>query len=220
MKRFVTLAFLALAGFLAVYAFLGAPAIGTEDAAASRSLPAELAAQEASEARSDTGAFMLDLRLWDLLGLLTVLAVALAAQRALTLPDAGGVGPEQGLEGGRRALRTAVAGAAALTGLALAAWNVFGAGSVMAGGGFIAAALTGYSMTESGEPWPGPKFRLAAELVGFLLIIGIGVAGAAGEGFFRPASPASLVILALGTAVSAGFMLYAVARGNAGEETA
>ncbi len=223
MKRLVTLAFLALAGFLAVYAFLGAPTIGTEEAAAPSVLPAELAAGEASEAPDDTGAFFLDLRLWDLLGLLTILAVALAAQRALALPDAGELreGPE--LEGSRRALRMAVAGVAALAGLALAAWNVFGSGSVMAGGGFIAAALIGYRMTAgaaSGERWLGPKVRLMAELSGFLLIIGIGAAGAVSEGFFSPASQALLVILALGAAISAGFILYAVARANAGEEIA
>ncbi len=225
-KRLVTVLLLAAAAFLAVYSFRHAEPLGTGGTPAARtSLAESQLTRDDTGADSATGGEFLNIRLYDLLGVMLILLVGLAAQRALAprerrqvveLGDAGHPGVSLAL--------LAIL-AAAIFAVVISVWGVYGNGGGIAGGGLLAAALISYRVLigrRELDRFFGERTRSTAEMIAVLVVLIVGLIGMiAGAGFLDLAGggmgtvfrEACMLVIALAVTLSTASILYSITCG-------
>ncbi len=225
-KRLLTVLLLAAAAFLAVYSFRQAPAIGTGNTPAARTIVQESElTKDQTGADSATGAEFLNIRLYDLLGVMLILLVGLAAQRALASPEGS---PRLALgEGDHRGTSLALLAilAAAIFAVVISVWGVYGNGGGIAGGGLLAAAVISWRVLvghEELDRYFGEMTRGIVEIVAVLVVLIVGFVGmAAGAGFLDLAGggpggtlrEVCMLLITLATTFSVGAILYSITCG-------
>lgn len=222
-KRLLTILLLAAAAFLAVYSFRHAPALGGGDTPAAHALAQEFElTRNATGADSSTGAEFLNIRLYDLLGVMFILLVGLAAQRALASRE-GRAHLEFG-EGGSRGTSLVLLAilAAAIFAVVISVWGVFGNGGGIAGGGLLAAAIISYRVLvghKELDRYFGEMTRSMFEILAVLVVLIVGLIGmVAGAGFLDLAGgglgstfrEVCMLIITLAATLSVGTILYSI----------
>jgi len=225
-KRLATLLLLLVAAFLAVYSFRHAPPLGTGQTPAARtSLEQSKLTRDQTGAGSATGGEFLNIRLYDLLGVMLILLIGLAAQRALAPRQRPptpyfGEATHQGIS-----LALLVILAAGVFALVLSVWGVYGNGGGIAGGGLLAAALISYRVLigpRELDRFYGELARNAMEALAVLAVLVVGFIGMiAGAGFLDLAGgglgsvfrEAAMLVIALATTVGVGTILYSITCG-------
>ncbi len=225
-KRLLTVALLLTAAVLAVYSFRHTAAIGSgESPVAQAGLEQQALTSEQTGTSSSTGGEFLNIRLFDILGLLLLPLVALGAQRALAPRDRLPAPLFPGRERPARPAVLLVILAAAVFSLAISVGAVYDSGSAIGGGGLLAAALISYRLLAGParlDRLYGELARRIMEILAIVCIATIGIIGlVAGAGFLDLAGgglgtgfrQACLVIVALATTLSVGTILYATVCG-------
>lgn len=225
-KRLATLLLLLLAGFLAVYSFRHVAPLGTgETPAAHASLEQAQLTRDRTGAGSAAGGEFLNIRLYDLLGVMLILLIGLAAQRAMApreRPHAADLGDvtRHGIS-----LTLLVILAAAILALVISVWGVYGNGGGIAGGGLLAAALISSRVLigpRELDRFYGEPTRNMVEIIAVLAVLIIGLIGMiagggfldlAGGGLGRVFREASMLVIALATTLSVGTILYSISCG-------
>ena len=225
-KRLLTLLLLLTAAFLAVYSFRHAAPLGTGQTPAARAgLEESQLTRDQTGAGSETGAEFLNIRLYDLLGLMLISLIGLAAQRALA-PRAHTAAVEFGdNEHDPIPLALLVILAAAVFSLVISVWGVYGKGGAVAGGGLLGAALMSYRVLfgprEMDRFYSNPA-RDVVEVIAILAVLIVGLIGMiAGAGFLDLAGgglgstfrEVSMLVIALAVTLSTGTVLYSITCG-------
>ncbi len=223
-KKLATLILLLAAAFLAVYSFRHAEPLGTgRTPAAQATLEETQLTREQTGASSATGGEFLNIRLYDLLGVMLILLIGLVAQRALAPlppPAESNAGAQQGTTLALLAIL-----AAGIFAAVISVWGVYGNGGGIAGGGLLAAALVSYRMLVGRrelDRYCGEFARSVAEVVAVLAVLIIGLIGMtagagwldlAGGGLGNGFREACMLVVALATTVSVGAILYSITCG-------